>query len=221
MENPIEAISVFFVAVLLVIVGTYALFVAGSIAFLKMLRKKKSFYYKAKHFHSVSGMIYRMKQNAVGLANICILSTMVLVTLSTTVSLNMGMENIMSNRFPKELILSVYQSDENLTRTVDTVVAEEMNRQGLRQKNGYRCQYTSLVADGKGEEYTVDSFDSTFYFNKTLIQIAPVSYYNEMNQDEIKLADNEAVIFSSSKENYGKDHFRLDGVDFTIVKEPD
>ena len=220
-ENPIEAISVFFVAVLLVIVGTYALFVAGSIAFLKMLRKKKSFYYKAKHFHSVSGMIYRMKQNAVGLANICILSTMVLVTLSTTVSLNMGMENIMSNRFPKELILSVYQSDENLTRTVDTVVAEEMNQQGLRQKNGYRCQYTSLVADGKGEEYTVDSFDSTFYFNKTLIQIAPVSYYNEMNQDEIKLADNEAVIFSSSKENYGKDHFRLDGVDFTIVKEPD
>ena len=164
--KPDRAISVFFVAVLLVIVGTYALFVAGSIAFLKMLRKKKSFYYKAKHFHSVSGMIYRMKQNAVGLANICILSTMVLVTLSTTVSLNMGMENIMSNRFPKELILSVYQSDENLTRTVDTVVAEEMNRQGLRQKNGYRCQYTSLVADGKGEEYTVDSFDSTFILTR-------------------------------------------------------
>lgn len=88
--DPIDAVFAFFAAVMLVIVGTYALFAAISIAFLKLLRKNKAFYYQTKHFYFVSGMIYRMKQNAVGLANICILSTMVLVTVSSTVSLNMG-----------------------------------------------------------------------------------------------------------------------------------
>ena len=80
----------FFIAVLCVILGTYALFIAGSIVLLKLLRRNKRYYYQTKHFTAVSGMIYRMKQNAVGLANICILSTMVLVMVSTTVSLYVG-----------------------------------------------------------------------------------------------------------------------------------
>ena len=82
--NPLASLLMFFVAVLLVIAGTYLLFTAGSIAFLKTLRKRKSYYYKTRHFIGVSGMIYRMKQNAVGLANICILSTAVLVMVSST-----------------------------------------------------------------------------------------------------------------------------------------
>ena len=98
-ESPMDALMKFFVAVILVILGTYALFVAGSVAFLKILRKNKKFYYNSKHFTAVSGMIYRMKQNAVGLANICILSTMVLVMISTTVCLYMGMEDILDTRF--------------------------------------------------------------------------------------------------------------------------
>ena len=92
-EQPLAAIQSFFVAVICVILGTYALFIAGSVALLKMLRKNKKFYYQTKHFSAVSGMIYRMKQNAVGLANICILSTMVLVMISTTISLYVGMED--------------------------------------------------------------------------------------------------------------------------------
>ena len=83
-NNPLDALMLFFLAVVLVIFGTYALFTAGSIAILKILRKNKKFYYRPQNFISVSGMIYRMKQNAVGLANICILSTMVLVVVSTT-----------------------------------------------------------------------------------------------------------------------------------------
>lgn len=220
-ENPIEAISVFFVAVLLVVIGTYALFVAGSIAFFKLLRKNKSFYYKAKHFHSVSGMIYRMKQNAVGLANICILSTMVLVTLSTTVGLNLGMENIMENRFPKELILTIEQSNEETIRTVDTVVAEELNRQGIRQENGYRCQSVSMVTDKEKDGFSFYAFGSLFYPNRVLVQLAPVSYYNEMMGENLELSDQEAVIYTSSKTPYGKDHFRIEDTEFTIVEEPD
>ena len=91
----LTAIYLFFVAVILVIVGTYSLFTAGSIALLKILRKNKKFYYKTNNFINVSGMIYRMKQNAVGLSNICILSTCVLVMISTTVSLYIGMEDVL------------------------------------------------------------------------------------------------------------------------------
>lgn len=220
-ENPIEAISVFFVAVLLVVIGTYALFIAGSIAFLKLLRKNKSFYYKAKHFHSVSGMIYRMKQNAVGLANICILSTMVLVTLSTTVSLNMGMKNIMENRFPKELILNIDQSNEETIRTVNTVVAEELNRQGLQQENGYRCQYVTMVADKEEDGFSFYALGDPFYFNRVLIQISTVSYYNEMTGENLELSDQEAVVYTSSKTPYGKDHFQIEDTVFSVVEEPD
>jgi putative ABC transport system permease protein len=97
-ESPLQAIMLFFIAVLLVILGTYCLFTAGSIAFLKLLRNNQKYYYQTKHFVPVSGMIYRMKQNAVGLANICILSTMVLVMVSGTVSLYLGMENVLDNR---------------------------------------------------------------------------------------------------------------------------
>lgn len=91
-KNPLQVLSLFFVAVLLVIVGTYLLFISGSIVILKALRKNKKFYYNKKHFAAVSGMIYRMKQNAGGLASICVLSTMVLVVVSTTVSMYVGME---------------------------------------------------------------------------------------------------------------------------------
>ena len=94
-KEPLKALQLFFVAVICVIIGTYALFTAGSIAFLKLLRKNKNFYYKTKHFTSVSGMLYRMKQNAVGLSNICVLSTMVLVIISSTVSLYIGKEDVL------------------------------------------------------------------------------------------------------------------------------
>ncbi len=97
-EDPIGAIMLFFVAVVLVIIGTYSLFTAGSIAFLKILRNNKNYYYKKKHFTAVSGMIYRMKQNAAGLSNICILSTMVLVMVSATVCIYIGEEDIIDNR---------------------------------------------------------------------------------------------------------------------------
>ena len=93
----------FFVAVVLVIIGTYCLFTAGSIAVLKLLKRNKNYYYKPEHFISISGMMYRMKQNAVGLGNICILSTMVLVMLSTTSTMFLGTENSMMQRYPREI----------------------------------------------------------------------------------------------------------------------
>lgn len=89
-ENPVDAMFVLFLAIILVMIGTYLLFTAGSIVILKLLRRRKRFYYKIRNFTGVSGMIYRMKQNAVGLGSVCILSTGVLLAISTTVCLYAG-----------------------------------------------------------------------------------------------------------------------------------
>ena len=102
-ESPLSALALFFVAVVLVMAGTYLLFTAGSIVVLKVLRWNKKFYYKTKNFTAVSGMLYRMKQNAVGLASICILSTGVLLMISSTVCLNSGLDDIMNKRCPADV----------------------------------------------------------------------------------------------------------------------
>ncbi len=113
-KNPIQAMGTFFVAVLFVIEGTYLVFVSGSIALLKLLKGNKNYYYQKNHFITVSGMMYRMKQNAVGLSNICILSTAVLVVLSSTVSLYAGFNDIMRTRYPKDVMTQyLYEEEED------------------------------------------------------------------------------------------------------------
>ena len=111
--DPINAVTFFFEAVLLVILGTYCLFIAGSIALLRILKRKKDYYYKLRHFIAVSGMTYRMRRNGAGLASICILSTMVLVMISTTVCMNLGVEDLLNRRYPCDfqLVSDIY--DEN------------------------------------------------------------------------------------------------------------
>lgn len=123
-REPVLAISLFFIAVVLVVIGTYFLFTAGSIALLKLLRRNKNYYYKTNHFISVSGMLYRMKQNAVGLSNICILSTMVLVILSSTCSLWFGTEDMIYNRYPADILLSM--EDPNHTVDMATFLTDEL-----------------------------------------------------------------------------------------------
>ena len=110
-DNPMAAIAMFFIAVVLVIVGTYLVFTAGSIALLKLLKKNKGYYYKTKHFVSISAMMYRMKKNAVGLANICILSTMVLVIISTTLSMYLGVNDALKQRYPAEYNITCMAQD--------------------------------------------------------------------------------------------------------------
>lgn len=130
-QNPIQAISTFFVAVLFVIAGTYLLFMSGSIALLKILKKNKKYYYHKTHFITVSGMIYRMKQNAAGLSNICILSTAVLVVLSSTISLYMGLDNVMRDRYPNDVMTNyAYEPEEdakyNMSYNYDTSLIEKI-----------------------------------------------------------------------------------------------
>jgi putative ABC transport system permease protein len=144
-ESPLNALSLFFFAVILVIIGTYALFTAGSIAILKILRMKKKFYYQTRHFISVSGMVYRMKQNAVGLANICILSTAVLVMLSTTVSMYIGMEDLLRTRYPRDIAVSARNVSDEESKMLDSMILEEAERFNISVSNKVRFRSKSLT----------------------------------------------------------------------------
>ena len=135
-ENPLKVLTLFFVAVLLVIIGTYFLFIAGSIALLKLLRKNKNYYYKTSHFTAVSGMIYRMKQNAVGLANICILSTMVLVMISSSVSLYYGVEDSLDYSYPHEITATVsYGEDAPKENDLEEILLKPIEEAGIPVTN--------------------------------------------------------------------------------------
>ena len=163
-QNPLKAIVLFFVAVILVIIGTYFLFVAGSIFVLKALKKNKRFYYNKKHMPAVSGLLYRMKQNAVGLASIAILATGVLVMISTTVSLYAGQEETVQRNYPQDIYLSARYTewDEDGNLTLSQEIPMDTLRRAVEQgaeKNGLTVQ------DIKRQEYLTVSY---LYENDTL-----------------------------------------------------
>ena len=134
-QDPINALFLFFVAVLLVIIGTYCLFTAGSIALLKALRKNKKYYYQTKHFTAVSGMLHRMKRNAAGLATICILSTMVLVTISTTVCLYMGVSEILNKMYARDVQTYVNNGSPEDLDKIRAVYEEKAAEYGVEMEN--------------------------------------------------------------------------------------
>ena len=138
---------------LLVILGTYCLFTAGSVAVLKLMRRKKSYYYRTSHFISVSGMIYRMKQNAVGLANICILSTMVLVMIAGTLSLYAGIEDVVQHMCPRDISVTVYGcTDEEQKHTVSGMLDQAVQEMGLDINEEKYYTAMSVTIWKKGDE---------------------------------------------------------------------
>ena len=145
-DNPGMAVAVYFLAVFAVIIGTYCLFTSVSIAVLKALRRNKRYYYKAKHFISVSGMLYRMKRNAVGLANICILCTMVMVMVSGTLSLYLGSEEQVNVYCPSDVVVKAtyYASS-----TEDHVYNEETGEETIE----YHTPYDAAAMDAWFEDY--------------------------------------------------------------------
>lgn len=201
-QNPVSAIMLFFLAVVLVIIGTYLVFTAGSIVFLKLLRKNKRYYYKTRHFISVSGMIYRMKQNAVGLANICILSTMVLVMISSTVSMQIGMEDIINHRYPFDIMIYT-DADEN-NRTEETAI-KEIDKSGLTIKKQISYRYVNFSALRNGSVFEVrevDESDLEDFNNLNSLFIIPLADYNELTESEKTLEDDEVFVYSNSRDKY-------------------
>ena len=213
-ESVIAALGLFFVAVVLVIIGTYCLFLAGSIAVLKVMKRNKGYYYKVRHFVSVSGMLYRMKQNAVGLANICILSTMVLVTVSTTVSLYGGVTDILERRFPYDIDTQFYNAAEPVKEYVRTALNEEVEAAGLEvtETTDYETLTIALVMDGNT---LIADNSSENYSQGAYIQIFTREGYAAVTGYQAgELGEHEVAVYV--QDGMLPESFNLMGEDYTV-----
>ncbi|MEZ3433843.1 MAG: ABC transporter permease [Lachnospiraceae bacterium] len=218
-ESPLAAIQLFFVAVIMVILGTYALFTAGSIAVLKLLRKNKKFYYQSKHFTAVSGMLYRMKQNAAGLANICILSTMVLVLVSTSVSMYLGTEDMLHVRYPKEISVRLYGTAKESEDKIETIISEVADKHKVKMKGQTRTHYGSSAATLS--ENTIRLAPAGNYGEKDVkeVYMIPREDYIRMTGENIDLEEDEVIFYTTAEETYGWKELQIEDKSYRIVKE--
>ena len=219
--NPLDAMTKFFFAVVCVVLGTYGLFIAGSIAVLKMLKKNKKYYYQAKHFTAVSGMVYRMKQNAVGLANICILSTMVLIMVSTTVCLYVGINDIISARYPRECKVTIYRTNAQTEEKVHTIIEEIIRKNNTKAENERIYHSGALTGYLDGNKMILDP--DKYYSDKTSssVVLIPLADYNRLEEKNETLNDGEVLLFSTQTKSYGQNEIYLDDTKFHVKKELD
>lgn len=200
-EEPMSALLVFFAAVLLVIAATYLLFISGSVAICKLLQKNKKYYYKANHFVSVSSMVYRMKRNGAGLASICILLTMVLVTISSTASLYFGIEDAIQTRYPAGLNLRVtfnevagIQQDnlDVLRKEIRKVAGDSVDLSGVRAGKipGLITEEGIQVEMDSSVNFAIDTYDNLGY-----LSVISLEDYNRMMNKKETLKEGECLIY--------------------------
>lgn len=222
-ENPVDALVLFFIAVILVIAGTYLLFMAGSIALLKLLKKNKRFYYKPNHFIGVSGMIYRMKQNAVGLANICILSTMVLVMISSTSALMIGVEEIFTQRYPYDFTVRCYDGEDesNAERTVRAIY-DRLEADGIARKDEVLyLNFEITAAMGEDQDLTlITDNDITPTERIRIVSFITAEDYGKFIGREIELGEKEILLYERGKPIAG-DEFSLLGETYRVRERID
>ena len=197
-KDPIIALVLFFVAAILVMIGTYLLFTAGSILLLKLLRKNKRYYYKTRHFISVSGMIYRMKQNAVGLANICILSTAVLVMISSTSSMMFGLEDIVNTRYPYDISITAHGLEEAERADMEERIARVQNRHQTELKDTIRYRYLSITTIQSGSDF-LTNVSNPGAMPESIVNLffVPLEDYNKITGQNKTLQDDEAMLYSN------------------------
>lgn len=220
-EDPIASIFAFFIAVILVITGTYLLFTAASIAFLKLMRKNKKYYYKTRHFISVSGMIYRMKQNAVGLANICILSTMVLVMVSSTSCLVIGIEDVLKTRYASEFIILSNETERERNEEVFDTVYALQKEHNFPVKNEIRYRYLDFSAFRDGDTFIVERKASvTAVDSSWVLFFMLLEDYNQVEGQQKTLADDEVLIFSN-RVKYEEPVIKLFSKEYQVAEKLD
>lgn len=223
-ENPLEAMNYFFLAVILVIIGTYLLFIAGSIVFLKLLKKNKNFYYHKTHFVTISGMLYRMKQNAAGLASICILVTMVIVTFATTVSLYLGVEDEVRYRYPKDINITLPVSDKSQKEWKTLLGKVEAETQKCAEKN--KLTIKGLEAYCQSEVYLVKTGKASFRTGTTnsvlsdivVLKIMMTSEYNHLTGQNKKAAGEKPLLLTSDGVEVYGDAIKVDKNEIPVEK---
>lgn len=198
--DPLSAMLMFFIAVVMVIIATYLLFISGSVALCKLLQKNKKYYYKTKHFVSLSSMIYRMKRNGAGLASICILSTMVLVTLSSTVCLYAQTEDGIQKRYPHDITMELTSDDYSETEPYKEIVSEVLSEYGEEAENVEDFHMYSIAGFQYGDEFRLSMAD----YSETgagdiesirSIYMIDLEAYNRLTGENREMADDEFLLY--------------------------
>lgn len=213
-KEPMQAMVWFFVAVLMVIAATYALFISGSVALCKLLQKNKKFYYRTNHFVSVSSMSYRMKRNGAGLASICILSTMVLVTISSTACLYFGKEDGMRMRYPEDIVLKAYTLDENAAGALQALARKAVSDAGEQIEGEVFYRYLDVIAERKEDFIATHDVTLGFSMGTSSTQIdfyiVPLEDYNRLTGEQEKLEPGEVLLGVSKGSSYSYDTITLE-----------
>lgn len=223
-EEPLAALAIFFLAVIMVIIGTYLVFISGSVVFCKLLQKNRRYYYKPNHFVSVSSMVYRMKRNGAGLASICILLTMVLVMISSTTSLYFGEEYSLNTQCPDDVNIVVTFDG------IDDISTENLNmlRKQIRQYGGTNddltgvraCEIPGLITQ---DGITIDTtghtnFSASTYNNVGYLSVISTDDYNNMMGTNAILTNDECLVYCD-RLSYNWDTFTMEYGKTYRVKE--
>lgn len=231
-KEPLQAMLLFFVAVVMVIIGTYLIMIAGSVLFCRLLQKNKKYYYKSNHFVSVSSMVYRMKRNGAGLASICILATMVLVMISSTTSLYFGEENALTSRYPREINISfttldtqIYKNGQSdkIRAEIDEI-AKKHNANAHNSLSYLAGVLSGMVTDGKVETDVRNVYSGAVDYNRVFqFNFVSIDDYNKVMGTDYKLNDGEAMIYLFRKDSgfSGNEISFNRGPSFKIVKKLD
>ena len=211
--DPLAALEKFFLAVLFVIIGTYLLFISGSIFILKAMKKNKRIYYRPGAFISISGMLYRMKQNAVGLANICILASMVIIAVSTTATMFIGAEETLGNSYPYENNMTLIGDREDIDAInsrffeLQEQLREETEAAGLEVTEMESYRYQNMFGQLEGQQFI---FEQSIVGSElpVFLQILPLEDFNAMSGNSYSLSDDEALYYHSTG-TYQKDELTI------------
>lgn len=219
-KSPLAALNKFFIAVILVIIGTYCLFTSGSIAVLKMLRNNKKYYYQSRHFISVSGMIYRMKQNAAGLANICILSTAVIIMISSTISLYSGIEDVLRTMYPRNIIVSASDISDEQAEEIDALIEKQISDSYIDVSNVSRYRFMGLVASQEGSSFRTANYAYYSQDNDDFASLIFITQdeYNKLENKSVSLNSGESIVYTVSGKIPGNT-FNINGYEFAIKEK--
>lgn len=214
-SRPIKSLPIFFTAVLFVVAATYILFTAGSITLLTFLKKKKSYYYQPQNFISVSNLIFRMRKNAVGLATICLLSTMALVTTVGGTALFIGTENYVKMQAPHALGMTIYREDDSIVKQKTKDLESMAQSLDIDLQPAVSIKYVELVGNMNNSEFILDT--SPNYDPSTEIKIIDNETYNQLTGESLTLDDNEILIYSSN--TLTLDSFSMFGQTWRVHKQ--
>ena len=216
-KDPVSAVLTFFIAVMLVIFATYLLFNAGITVFLQLLKKNKRYYYQPNNLISVSNLIFRMKKNAVGLATIAILSTMVLVTMSAATSIYNGSENMKKLMYPHDFDVKGQQVE---VEDLDKLLTQYASEKNLTISNKDVLNYASFgLSSQEGTKLTIFEKGQNNVMPKTVFLVFDQKDYEKMTGQKLNLTGNEVGLWARNDQLKGQKAFSLNNQDYTIKQE--